>query len=154
MATKITVTQPQVQAHSQYQASGSQNISIGTQGTAGGNVTVSPNGTLTVSGPIGIGTIQHYNVWNNYYSPQKAKCFKLGDTSITIYNFNNKYFIVDNVKFSFVTNNGSVSLKVDTQSTTQLNSLDEVRNYIKTMKLYYLKCKEFEKQLKMSGDFA
>jgi hypothetical protein len=153
MATKTTVTQPQVQAHSQYQASGSQNISVGTQGTASG-ITVSNNGTITVSGPIGIGTIQHYNLLNSYYSPLKAKCFKLGDTSISIYNCDNKYFIVDNVKFSFVTNNGSVSLKVDTQSTTQLNSLEEVRNYIKTMKLYYLKCKEFEKQLKMSGDFA
>ena len=43
---------------------------------------------------------------------------------------------------------------VGTCGTTNLSSLDEVRNYIKSMKMYYLKCKEFEKQLELTSDFA
>ena len=62
--------------------------------------------------------------------------------------------MVDNVQFSFETQGTNVTLKVGTYGTTNLSSLDEVRNYIKSMKMYYLKCKEFEKQLELTSDFA
>lgn len=62
--------------------------------------------------------------------------------------------MVDNVHFTFETQGTNVTLKVNTYGTTNLSSLDEVRNYIKSMKMYYLKAKEFEKQLKLSGDFT
>ena len=71
-----------------------------------------------------------------------------------VYNCDNKYFMVDNVQFSFETQGTNVTLKVGTYGTTMLSNLEEVRNYIKSMKMYYLKCKEFEKQLELSSDFS
>lgn len=62
--------------------------------------------------------------------------------------------MVDNVQFSFETQGTNVTLKVGTYGTTMLSNLEEVRNYIKSMKMYYLKCKEFEKQLELSSDFS
>ena len=62
--------------------------------------------------------------------------------------------MVDNVHFSFETQGTNVTLRVSTYGTTNLSSLDEVRNYIKSMKMYYLKCKEFEKQLELTSDFT
>ena len=62
--------------------------------------------------------------------------------------------MVDNLRFTFETQGTNVALIVSTFGTTTLSSLDEVRNYIKSMKLYYLKCKEFEKQLELTSDFA
>lgn len=62
--------------------------------------------------------------------------------------------MVDNVHFTFETQGTNVTLKVNTYGTTNLYNLDEVRNYVKSMKMYYLKAKEFEKQLKLSGDFT
>lgn len=62
--------------------------------------------------------------------------------------------MVDNVIFSFETTGTTVRLNVTTSCQARMNTLDKLRNYIKTMKVYYLKAKEFEKQLNMSGDFA
>lgn len=62
--------------------------------------------------------------------------------------------MVDAVQFSFETQGTNVTLRLGTYGTTMLSNLEEVRNYIKTMKMYYLKCKKFEKQLKLSSDFS
>lgn len=62
--------------------------------------------------------------------------------------------MVDAVQFSFETQGTNVTLRIGTYGTTMLSNLEEVRNYIKTMKMYYLKCKEFEKQLELSSDFS
>ena len=62
--------------------------------------------------------------------------------------------MVDDVQFSFETQGTNVTLRIGTYGTTMLSNLEEVRNYIKTMKMYYLKCKEFEKQLELSSDFS
>lgn len=91
-----------------------------------------------------------FDVFTSYMKP---KSFKLGNKVVCIYNCYNKYFMVDNVQFSFETEGTNVKLRVANYGTTNLYSLDEVRNYIKTLKMYYLKCKEFEKQLKLSSDF-
>lgn len=86
-------------------------------------------------------------IWNQSH-------LNFGNTTVYVYNCDNKYFMVDNVQFSFETQGTNVTLKVGTYGTTNLSSLDEVRNYIKSMKMYYLKCKEFEKQLELTSDFA
>lgn len=86
-------------------------------------------------------------IWNQSH-------LNFGNATVCISNCDNKYFIVDNVQFSFETHGTNVILKVGTYGTTTLYSLDEVRNYIKSMKMYYLKCKEFEKQLELTSDFA
>lgn len=86
-------------------------------------------------------------IWNQNH-------LNFGNTTVCIYNFDNKYFIADNVNFSFETQGTNVTLRVSTSGTTNLSSLDEVRNYIKSMKMYYLKCKEFEKQLELTSDFT
>lgn len=86
-------------------------------------------------------------IWNQSH-------LNFGNTRVCVYNCDNKYFTVDNVQFSFDTNGTNVTLRVGTCGTTTLSSLDELRNYIKSMKMYYLKCKEFEKQLELTSDFA
>ena len=118
-------------------------------------------GTITISDTISnlgyyttAGTSISNAAWSLYTNYMKPKTFKLGNTTVCIYNCDNKYFIVDNVHFSFETQGTNVTLRVGTYGTTNLSSLDEVRNYIKSMKMYYLKCKEFEKQLELSSDFA
>lgn len=132
-----------------------------------GNATVSSisisngtntNGTITISN-LGnyyttAGTSISNAVWGVYTNYMKPKTFKLGNTTVCVYNCDNKYFMVDNVHFSFETQGTNVTLRVSTYGTTNLSTLDEVRNYIKSMKMYYLKCKEFEKQLELSSDFA
>lgn len=122
----------------------------------------STTSTITVSnGTVGTGTVSLANyipitnsswtVLSNYLKP---KCFRLGDTKVCIYNCDNKYFMVDNVLFSFEVKGTNVNLKISTYGTTTLNSLDEVKNFIKSIKVYYRKCKEFEKQLELSSDFS
>lgn len=116
------------------------------------------NGTITISN-LGnyyttAGTTISNAAWSVYTNYMKPKTFKLGNTTVCVYNCDNKYFMVDNVHFTFETQGTNVILRVSTYETTNLSSLDEVRNYIKSMKMYYLKCKEFEKQLELSSDFA
>ena len=129
--------------------------------TQTGNVT-STTSTITVSnGAVGTGTVtlanyipvtnSSWTVLSNFWKP---KCFRLGDTKVCIYNCDNKYFMVDNVHFSFEVKGTNVNLKISTYGTTTLNSLDEVKNFIKSIKVYYRKCKEFEKQLELSSDFS
>ena len=116
------------------------------------------NGTITISN-LGnyyttAGTTISNAAWTVYTNYMKPKSFKLGNTTICVYNCDNKYFMVDNVHFTFEPQGTNVILRVNTYGTTNLSTLDEVRNYIKSMKMYYLKCKEFEKQLELSSDFA
>ena len=152
MTTTSTMTTP-VQ-------SGSANQTGNTQ--AAFNSTQNSNGTITISGPAITNTTTGITIstanWTTYTSYADymgtPKCFKLGDKKINIYNRQNKCFFVTNVNFKFETTNTDVKLVISTNGTTILKSLDDVRNYIKTMKLYYLKCKEFEKQLHLSTDFA
>lgn len=47
----------------------------------------------------------------NYYTTA-AKSFKLGNTVVCIYNCYNRYFMVDNVQFSFETEGTNVKLRV------------------------------------------
>lgn len=108
--------------------------------------------TITITGSSVITTAT--TNWYNYYDRAKTKFFKLGGRKICIWNYDNKYFMVDNVIFSFETTGITVRLNVTTSCQARMNTLDELRNYIKTMKVYYLKAKEFEKQLNMNGDFA
>ena len=111
--------------------------------------------TITISGiaTIGPSVITTANSkW--YYDRTKTKFFKLGGRKIYIWNYDNKYFMVDNVNFSFETTGTADHLNILTSCQSRMNTLDELRNYIKTMKVYYLKAKEFEKQLNMSGDFV
>lgn len=120
---------------------------ITTNGNNSGIVTFGPS-VITTS------TYATTAAWYNYYDRAKTKFFKLGGRKICIWNYDNKYFMVDNVNFSFETTGTTVHLNIITSCQTRMNTLDELRNYIKTMKVYYLKAKEFEKQLNMSGDFA
>ena len=114
--------------------------------------TNSTSGWTTVStGTASTSVFVNSNYYNSVYN---AKFFKLGHRKICIWNYDNKYFMVDNVNFSFETTGTTVHLNITTLGQTKLKTLDEVRNYIKTMKLYYLKAKEFEKQLNLNGDFA
>lgn len=118
-----------------------------------GLTSISTNGTGTISiGSCTPGIINStWSLFNNYMSP---KMFKIGDSSVRVYNVDNKYFIVDNVHFDFEVSSTTVKMKINVYGSSQLNSLDELRNYIKTVKLYYLKAKEFEKQLNISSDFT
>lgn len=145
--TQVTSTPTQPQ-HGNATVS-SISISNGTVSNGTGTLTISNLGYYTTAGT----SISNaaLNVYTNYMKP---KTFKLGNTTVCVYNCWNTYFIVDNVHFSFETQGTIVTLKVGTYGTTNLSSLDEVRNYIKSMKMYYLKCKEFEKQLELSSDFA
>lgn len=122
---------------------------ITTNGNYSGIVTVGPS-VITTSTYATTAANWYYN----YYDRAKTKFFKLGGRKICIWNYDNKYFMVDNVNFSFETTGTTVHLNIITSCQTRMNTLDELRNYIKTMKVYYLKAKEFEKQLNMSGDFA
>ena len=122
---------------------------ITTNGNYSGIVTVGPS-VITTSTYATTAA----STWYNYYDRAKTKFFKLGGRKICIWNYDNKYFMVDNVIFSFETTGTTVRLNVTTSCQARMNTLDELRNYIKTMKVYYLKAKEFEKQLNMSGDFA
>ena len=121
---------------------------ITTNGNYSGIVTVGPSVITTSTYATTAST------WYNYYDRAKTKFFKLGGRKICIWNYDNKYFMVDNVIFSFETTGTTVRLNVTTSCQARMNTLDELRNYIKTMKVYYIKAKEFEKQLNMSGDFA
>lgn len=122
-------------------------------GNSSGLTSISTNGTGTISiGSYTPGIINStWSLFNNYMSP---KMFKIGDSSVRVYNVDNKYFIVDNVHFDFEVSSTTVKMKINVYGSSQLNSLDELRNYIKTVKLYYLKAKEFEKQLNISSDFT
>ena len=122
---------------------------ITTNGNYSGIVTVGPSVTTSTYATTAASTWYY-----NYYDKAKTRFFKLGGRKICIWNYDNKYFMVDDVNFSFATTGTTVHLNVTTLGQTRMNSLDELRNYIKTMKIYYLKAKEFEKQLNMSGDFA
>ena len=122
------------------------------------NGTISNGSGLTVSNLGNCYTIAGTSItntmWNVYTSYMKPKIFRLGNIPVCVYNCDNKYFMVDNVHFSFETQGANVTLRVSTYGTTNVSSLDEVRHYIKSMKMYYLKCKEFEKQLELTSDFA
>lgn len=122
-------------------------------GNSSGLTSISTNGTGTISiGYYTPGIINStWSLFNNYMSP---KMFKIGDSSVRVYNVDNKYFIVDNVHFDFEVSSTTVKMKINVYGSSQLNSLDELRNYIKTVKLYYFKAKEFEKQLNISSDFT
>lgn len=143
--TQMTAT------HSQYSNANSSSMSF-SNGTIsnGAGVTVSNLGNYYTTA----GTSITNTMWNVYTSYMKPKIFRLGNIAVCVYNCDNKYFMVDNVNFSFETQGTTVTLRVSTFGTTNLSSLDEVRHYIKSMKMYYLKCKEFEKQLELSSDFA
>jgi hypothetical protein len=121
---------------------------ITTNGNYSGIVTVGPSVITTSTYSTTAAN------WYNYYDRAKTKFFKLGGRKICIWNYYNKYFMVDNVIFSFETTGTTVRLNITTSCQVRMNTLDELRNYIKTMKVYYLKAKEFEKQLNMSGDFT
>lgn len=151
--TQVTST-PTQQQHGDATVS-SITISNGTASNGTGTITIS--NTISNLGnyyTTAAGTSISNAAWSLYTNYMKPKTFKLGNTTVCIYNCDNKYFIVDNVHFSFETQGTNVTLRVGTYGTTNLSSLDEVRNYIKSMKMYYLKCKEFEKQLELSSDFA
>ena len=153
MATK-TITQSTTTT--QLAAAPSQ-ASYTTQTNNTNSLTTNGSGIVTL-GPSVITTSTYAttaaNWYYNYYDKAKTRFFKLGGRKICIWNYDNKYFMVDDVNFSFATTGTTVHLNVTTLGQTRMNSLDELRNYIKTMKIYYLKAKEFEKQLNMSGDFA
>ena len=145
--TQVTSTPTQ---HSQLSNATVSSISISNGTSTNGTITISNLGQYTTT------SVPHISnaAWNVYTTYMKPKTFKLGNTVVCVYNCENKYFMVDNVHFSFETQGTNVTLRVSTYGTTNLSSLDEVRNYIKSMKMYYLKCKEFEKQLELSSDFA
>ena len=155
MATKtitqsITIpTQTPAPSQASYPTQTNNTNTITTIGNYSGTVTIGPS-VITTSTYATTGTTN----WYNYYDRAKTKFFKLGGRKICIWNYNNKYFMVDNVNFSFETTGTTVRLNVTTLGQSQMKTLDELRNYIKTMKIYYLKAKEFEKQLNMSGDFT
>lgn len=80
---------------------------------------------------------------------------QIGDYQMRITNYQNKTIFVDSVSFNFKTTATGIILHVEGNYTTQqMNSLQELKEYIKRVKLTYLKAKEFEKQLNMIGDFA
>ena len=138
-------------AHSQHGNANSSSMSFSNGAiTNGSGLTVSNLGNYYTTA----GTSITNAMWNVYKSYMKPKIFRLGNIAVCVYNCDNKYFMVDNVNFSFETQGITVTLRVSTFGTTNLYSLDEVRHYIKSMKMYYLKCKEFEKQLELSSDFA
>lgn len=145
-------------AHTQMTATHSQHSNANSSSMSFSNGTISNGAGVTVSN-LGnyyttAGTSITNTMWNVYTSYMKPKIFRLGNIAVCVYNCDNKYFMVDNVNFSFETQGTTVTLRVSTFGTTNLSSLDEVRHYIKSMKMYYLKCKEFEKQLELSSDFA
>lgn len=146
MATNTSPTQPM------HCNANSNNISYsnGTISNGTGLTTSNLVNYYTTAATTTTGSNTAFDVFTSYMKP---KSFKLGNTVVCIYNCYNKYFMVDNVQFSFETEGTNVKLRVANYGTTNLYSLDEVRNYIKTLKMYYLKCKEFEKQLKLTSDF-
>ena len=150
-STPMTTQQAATPSQASYptQTNSTTTNTLTTNGNYSGIVTIGPSITTTSTY-----TTTATTNWFNYYGRAKTKMFKLGGRKICIWNYDNKYFMVDNVNFSFETTGTTVHLNVSTLGQSQMKTLDELRNYIKTMKIYYLKAKEFEKQLNMSGDFA
>ena len=79
----------------------------------------------------------------------------IGDYKMRVNNFNNKTITVDCISFKFDNTNTGIKLHVTgNYETINMKSLDELREYIKKMKLLYIKAKKFEKQLNIEGDFV
>ena len=85
----------------------------------------------------------------------KRKYFKLGNTKIMSTNLMNREVSAEKVNFSFITTEQGVDLNIHKEySDITFKSLDELRDYLKRLKEYYIKAKEFEKQLNILSDFS
>ena len=93
-----------------------------------------------------------YSLNTNYFHrASKTKKFTLGNTTIRIYNYDNKALEIDNVQFHM--NPDGSEFSVYYSSRKKLNSLQELVETVNQYKRAYKIMLEAKKKLSMMGDF-
>ena len=116
--------------------------------------------SIKTTGPYK-GTITYSGITNNAtwssdgWKKSDARTFMLGNRKILITNLDNKIIQIQKVKFEYTTTETGIKLEIDTgyYDQVEFTNLADAKDYIMRLKKYYLKAKEFEKQLNILGDF-
>lgn len=112
-------------------------------------------GTITYSGCGGVITTNNATWSSDGWKKSDTRTFMLGNRKILITNLDNKIIQIQKVKFEYTTTETGIKLEIDTDYYNQVEftNLADAKDYIMRLKKYYLKAKEFEKQLNILGDF-
>lgn len=116
--------------------------------------------SIKTTGPYK-GTITYSGITNNAtwssdgWKKSDTRTFMLGNRKILITNLDNKIIQIQKVKFEYTTTETGIKLEIDTgyYDQVEFTNLADAKDYIMRLKKYYLKAKEFEKQLNILGDF-
>jgi hypothetical protein len=77
--------------------------------------------------------------------------FKLGDTYIHVYNYNNTKIQIDGLQFKLDYN--TMTVNVENVGTVDIHSLDELKHKVNEYRRAYKRMKEIMKKLQIEKDF-
>lgn len=77
--------------------------------------------------------------------------FKLGDTYINVYNYNNTKIQIDGLQFNLDYN--TMTVNVLNTGLIDIHSLDELKSVVNRYRMMYKKALVFSKQLQIEEDF-